>query len=323
MIFYRSLILIPFYVIAIIASSSHAYSEENKKIAYIVSDIRIPFWEIMSRGIQSKSVEYGYDVSVMSADNLAKNELSNTIKAISNKVDGIIVSPTNSSACVTILDFAQKAGIPVVISDIGTDSGEYLSYISSDNFEGAYLLGKLLATKMIEEGIQDGTVGIISIPQKRANGKARTDGFMKALGEAGISGAGLEQQVTFSYQETYHFAKNLINQNTDMKAIWLQGSDQYQGALDAIEDTGNKGKILLITFDAEPEFLKMIPDGVLVGAGMQQPFLMGEMAVQTLHQHFKGQKAEKEQKLSVLAISQKNIAEKMPIIKRSVLGIVE
>lgn len=323
MVSQRSILSVPLFVLAILLSSTVAHADAQKKLAYIVSDISIPFWDIMSRGIQSKSAEYGYDISVMTAENSAKNELANTLKAISDNVDGIIVSPTNSSACVTILDFANKAGIPVVISDIGTDGGEYLSYISSDNFEGAYLLGKLLAEKMMETGLQDATVGIIAIPQKRANGKARTDGFLKALGEAGINGAGIEQQVNFSYQETYDFAKKLIVENPDMKAIWLQGSDKYQGALDAIKDTGNEDKILLITFDAEPEFLDMIPDGKLVGAGMQQPFLMGEKAVQSLHQHFNGEDVMQEQKLPVLAVSQKNIDEKLPVIKRNVLGLID
>lgn len=323
MVSFRAFLLTSLVSIFLLFNTTSGHSTDNKNIAYIVSDIRIPFWDIMSRGIQSKSSEYGYDISILTAENNAKNELQNTLKAIEGKVDGIIVSPTNSSACVTILGLAEKAGIPVVIADIGTEGGKYLSYISSDNFEGAYHLGKVLTEKMMETGLKDATVGIIAIPQKRANGKARTDGFMKALGEAGFRGAGIEQQETFSYQETYDFAKKLIAENPDMKAIWLQGSDKYQGALDAIKDSGNTGEILLITFDAEPEFLDMIPNGKLVGAGMQQPFLMGEKSVQSLHQHFNGENVMQEQKLPVLAISQKNITEKLPTIKRNVLGIIK
>ncbi|MCI5143759.1 MAG: sugar ABC transporter substrate-binding protein, partial [Candidatus Electrothrix sp. ATG1] len=163
-------------------------------------------------------------------------------------------------------------------------------------------------------------VGIIAIPQKRANGKARTRGFMRALDEAGIKGAGIEQQVTFSYQETYDYAKDLIEKNLHLRAIWLQGSDRYQGALDAIGDAGKKDAILLICFDAEPEFLKLIPAGLLVGAGMQQPFLMGERAVETLDQYLQGQVVEKLQKLPVLAISQDNIQQELATINRNVLG---
>jgi len=292
-----------------------------KKMAYLVSDKRIPFWDIMWRGIETKAQELGYEVSFYSAENNAKKELQFTAEVIKDQVAGIIVSPTNSSACVTILKLAQKAGIPVVISDIGTDKGEYVSYISSDNKEGAYKVGLILARKLHSLGWQNGRVGIIAIPQKRANGQARTAGFLQAMNETGIKGAGIRQQVTFSYRETYDYSIELIEKNPDMRAIWLQGSDRYQGALDAIADAGRKDEILLITFDAEPEFLDLIPKRILVGAGMQQPFLMGEKAVDTMHQFLMGQHVEKAPMLQVLAISAENIEEKLPIIQRNVLGI--
>ena len=111
----------------------------KKKIAYIVSDIRIPFWQIMSKGIKNSADELGYDVTVYSSNNIKKTEIKNTLQAIKNQVDAIILSPINSSSAVTVLKFANSANIPVIISDIGTQRGEYLSYISSDNENGAYV----------------------------------------------------------------------------------------------------------------------------------------------------------------------------------------
>lgn len=176
---------------------------------------------------------------------------------------------------------------------------------------------------MVEQGMEKGSVGIISIPQKRLNGQLRTAGFMQALDEAGIKGAGIRQQVTFSYQETYDFAKELIDENPDLKALWLQGSDRYQGALDAIKDAGKEGEILLICFDAEPIFLELIPKGILVGAAMQQPYLMGEIATTQMDRHLKGESVEKNVQLEILAISTDNIQDKLPLIRRNVLGLGE
>lgn len=309
-------------VLALLISPTPLRAEaSSKKLVYIVSDARIPFWDIMGRGAASTADSLGYEFEIMSSNNSAKDELESTIKAIKERVSGIIVSPTNSSACSTILKFANSAGIPVVISDIGTDSGEYLSYISSDNREGAYKIGKVLAKRMIELDWQDGSVGIIAIPQKRANGKARTAGFMEAMDEAGIKSADIRQQVDFSYSETYKHAKKIIETYSKLRAIWLQGSDRYQAALDAISDAGKKDKILLITFDAEPEFLTLIPDGTLVGSAMQQPYLMGQEAVKRMDMYFKGSSVEKNVKLPILAISKENIESQLSIIKTNVLGL--
>lgn len=308
-------------LLILLLSSLFSQNIPTKKLVYIVSDISIPFWEIMSKGIKEEASKVGYSIEVYSSNNSNKTEIENLVKAINNKVDGIVLSPINSSSAVFLLKLAKDANIPVVISDIGTDAGEYLSYISSDNEEGSYRLGKILTSKMKELEIENGTVGIISIPQERANGKARTKGFLKALDESNIKSTGIEQQVNFSYKETFDFSKKLIMNNPDMKALWLQGSDKYQGALDAMAELGKSDEILLICFDSEPEFLQMIPEGKLVGAAMQQPFLMGEKAVEQFYNHFNNIKVEKNIKLGILAVSKDNIDTKLKTIKRNVLGI--
>ena len=241
-----------------------------KRLVYIVSDTKIPFWSIMGKGVQNNANLLGYKLDIYSANNSAKRELELVVKSLKEKVSGLIISPTTSSAASTILKFSKKSGIPVVISDIGADSRDYVSYVSSDNDGGAYGIGKLLAKEMLQQEEGLGSVGIIAIPQKRANGKARTAGFMRAMNEEGVKTAGVFQQRSFSYQETYDFSSQLIGQSPNLRAIWLQGSDRYQAALDAILDAGREGEILLVCFDAEPTFLGLIQKGVLLGAAMQQ-----------------------------------------------------
>ena len=54
-----------------------------------------------------------------------------------------------------------------------------------------------------------------------------------------------------------NYSKKLIDENKNLRAIWLQGSDKYKGALDAIKKANKQNEIALICFDAEPEFLEM------------------------------------------------------------------
>lgn len=310
-----------FFLVVLNFSTLFANSLEKKKLAYIVSDTSIPFWDIMLRGAKNSAIKLGYEIEIYNSQNDIKTELENTIKAIKSNISGIIISPNNSSSCVTVLKLAKKANLPVVIADIGTDSGEYISYISSDNKSGAYEIGKVLSNKISTLNIQNPKVAIIAIPQKRLNGQERTAGFMKAMDESSISGANIKQQITFSKEETYNFTKELINENPNLNALWLQGSDKYQSALDAINDSDKKDKILLLTFDAEPEFLELIKNNILIGSAMQQPFLMGEKAVEHMDKYLNNQVVEKNNKLPVLAISKENIENNLTIIKRNVFGI--
>lgn len=306
------LLFLPFF--------THGAHAGDARLAYLVSDARIPFWSIMAMGIRYEAQALGYSVAVYSADNDAKSELEHAVAAIESGVMGIILSPTNSSAAVTILRLAEQAQVPVVIADIGAGDTNYVSYIESDNDQGAYDLGRILASTLKDKDWEQGTVGIIAIPQKRANGKVRTEGFLRALAETGIKAAGIFQQSDFSYQETYDFSRALISEHPTLRAIWLQGSDRYEGALDAIADAGKEGQILLICFDAEPRFVELIGQGQIIGAGMQQPFLMGQKSIETMHLHLSGIAVEKNQQVAVLPVSKKNLDQLLPIINRNVFG---
>ena len=94
-----------------------------------------------------------------------------------------------------------------------------------------------------------------------------------------------------------------------------------QALNEGIKDSNKEKEIALICFDAEPEFLEMIPKGILIGSAMQQPYLMGQEAVIFLDNFFNNKEVIKEKKLPILPISKHNIEEKLKTIKLNVLGI--
>jgi len=296
-------------------------NQQKKKIIYLVPHMDIAFWKIMAKGIKNGTDLLGYDLEILSADYSAKKELENTIEAINKKVDGIIVSPSSSSACNTILKFIKKANIPVVISDIGANSSDYVSYISSNNMQGAYEIGKFLSNKMIDKGFQKGDVGIIAVSQKRLNGIQRTSGFLKAMDESNIKVTELKQLTTRTQEESYNITKEMIKNHPNLRAIWIQTSNIYKGVIKAINEEKKQKDILLVSFDAEPEFLDLIPKDIILASAMQEPYLMGKTALVNMDNHLNGMEVEKNIQLPILLISKENIKEKLPLIKLHVLGI--
>ncbi len=309
------------FLIFIIFNFSLLNANDSKKIVYINADMKIPFWTIMAKGIHNVSQELDYDLKIYDSQNSAKIELMHTIKAIKSGVDGIIVSPTTSSACVTILKLAKKANIPVVIADVGSDSNDYISYISSSNRLGAYNIGNTLVKEMKRRGINNKKVGIIAIPQKRLNGQQRTAGFMEALNQKNIKGADIKQLVTWSDEETYTYTKELIDRFPELGAIWIQTSNIYKGAIKALRDANKDKEILLIAFDAEPEFIELIKENTIIASGMQQPYLMGQKAAISMHKYLNKQNIVKNVQIPILNITKKNIKEKKDEINLNVLGI--
>lgn len=293
----------------------------SKEVVYLTPGLDLPFWRYLSKGVEKVVTDKGYTYQALDSHNSAQTQLRNAQDAIARGVAGIVISPTDSSTAPSVLALAEKAKIPVVVADIGTNSGEYVSFIISDNFEGAKGVGEALAKAMKAKGWEGGSVGLITISQARKNGQARTAGFREAMKAAGITKeAGLQQMQAYTADETFKFVQDMITANPDMKAIWIQTDQPAIGALRAIKAARKDGDLLVAAFDGIPEFVDLLKSGQIVATGMQQPYLMGEKSAEALLSFIDGGKPEKEIVVPILAVTSENIDQVLPTVKETVFA---
>lgn len=294
---------------------------QSKEVVYLTPGLDLPFWRYLAKGVEKVATEKGYGFQALDSANDAQTQLQNAQDAIARGVDGIVLSPTDSSTAPSVLTLAEKAGIPVVIADIGTNSGNYVSFIISDNYEGAYGTGEALAAAMKEKGWEDGSVGIVAISQARLNGQARTKGFKDAMAEAGITKeAGLQQMQSYTADETFRFTQDMLTANPDMRGMFVQTDQPAIGALRAIRAARRQGEVLVAAFDGIPEFVPLLQSGELVASGMQQPHLMGERSARALFDHLEGKTPEKEILVPIVVVTASNIEEMLPTIRETVFA---
>jgi ABC-type sugar transport system substrate-binding protein len=254
-------------------------SEAKYTIAYMTPALHIPFWKDVSDGIHQEADKLG-GIRIIDSDSKlsAATQLQNAQDLITSGVDAIIISPTDSASCPSVLELAEKAKIPVVICDIGTDSGNYAAFIISNNYGGANDAGKYLVEKMKKAGVQGGDVAVITISLARQNGRDRTEGFKAALTETGSKVVGLLECKEYTRAESLRFAQDLITANPNLKGLFTEHDEANLGAMPAIDTSGKRGQLIHVGFDGSPEAVQAIKDGKLAAASMQQPVLMGREA---------------------------------------------
>jgi ribose transport system substrate-binding protein len=293
----------------------------TKEVVYLTPGLDLPFWRYLSKGIESVAKKEGYQYQALDSHNNAQTQLTNAQDAITRGVATIIISPTDSSTAPSVLTLAQRAKIPVVVADIGTNSGEYVSFIISDNKEGAHGVGQALAAAMKEKGWAGGSVGLVTISQARKNGQARTQGFRDAMKEAGITKeAGLQQMQSYTADETFKFTQDMLTANPDMRGLFIQTDQPAIGALRAIKAAHREGTLLVAAFDGIPEFVDLLKNGDIVASGMQQPYLMGVRSAEAAFVALKGGKPEKEILVPIVVATSKNIDKILPTIKETVFA---
>lgn len=308
-------------VAATLGLGAPAGAQDKGELVYMTPGLDVAFWRYVSEGVRSVAEANGYGFSALDSTNDPQTQLQNAQDSIARGVAGIILSPTDSSTAPAVLGLAQDAGIPVVIADIGTDSGEFVSVIGSNNYEGAFGVGEALAAAMNEAGKADSTVGIIGISQARLNGQARTKGFKDAMAEGGVTGeAGLQQMQAYTADETFKFTQDMITANPGMGGMFIQTDGPTLGALRAIKAARMDGELLVAAFDGIPEFVPLLQSGELVVSGMQQPYLMGVRSAEAMVEHLDGGTPEKEITVPILIVTSQNIDELLPTIKETVFG---
>lgn len=292
----------------------------GKRLAYLTPGLDLPFWRTLAKGIDDTAKAAGGGSTTYDSHNSAQTQLQNAQDAIAKQVDGIILSPTDSSTAPSVIAAAARAKIPVVIADIGTTGGEYVSFIISDNEKGAYGVGQATVAALKAKGWEKGTVGLVTISLARNNGKARTNGFMKAMNEAGIKQAALSQMQTYTADETFKFVQDMLTAHPDMRALFVETDQPALGALRALHAARKENDVLLAAFDGIPDFIKLIEDGQIVASGMQQPYLMGQRSAQAMLDHFAGKTPEKEILVPILVVDKENVKQVEPTVRKTVFG---
>lgn len=294
--------------------------EKARHFAYLTPGLDLPFWRYLAAGIADEAKKHDATVTNYDSHNDAATQLKNAQDAIARKVDGILISPTDSSTAPSVLSLAEKANIPVVIADIGTVSGNYVSFIISDNEKGAYDTGQALAAALKEHHWDKGPVGLVTISLARNNGKARTKGFRDAMKQHGIKEVALDQMQRYTADETFKYVQDMLTAHPDLRGIFVQTDTPSLGAVRAIQAAHRQDGVLLAAFDGVPEFIDLIRQGKIVASGMQQPYLMGERSAQAMFDHLAGKTPPKEILVPIIVVSPKNLDQVLPTIKRTVFA---
>lgn len=281
---------------------------EPLKVAYLCPSLDVTFWRYCRYGVENqlKTVLGDANVEVVTYDskNDANTQLNNAQDAITKQFDYIVISPTDSAACVSVLDVAEEAGIPVVICDIGSDSGTWAGMVGTDNYGGSYEVGEYVAS--LVEG--DINYTQITLPMARINGQKRKSGFDDAMAAAGNNTlVDFKQMENVDRSDGYNYGSDLLTAYPDAQVVFVHSDDPALGALAAAEEVNSN--VIISCFDINMEVVEAVKAGKIAAVGAQQPVLMGRTCSDMVISLENGEEFEAEVYLPTLLVTSENIGD--------------
>jgi ribose transport system substrate-binding protein len=279
----------------------------SKTIVFIPKSTDVTYWLFLRKGAADKAKELGYTVQYqgVSRESDVTGEVNLLRNVISSQPAGILCAATDAQALVAPVEEGIKAGVPIIMVDSGVNSDAPDANITTDNYNGGYVLGKKLAALIDGKG----KVINLGITAGSQTGKERDQGFLAAMKEyANIKV--LPTQWTGAQAATaLNDTTDLLNSNPDVNGIYSAAAPMAVGAAQALKARALAKTVKLVTFDPSPEVIPLFEDGTIQAIAAQNPYQMGYEGVTLLDIIIKGGKIpadKKKAQIDVVVITPEN-----------------
>ncbi len=197
--------------------------------------------------------------------------------AITDEADILICACINDDAIGPKLKDAADAGMTVVMVDTDCSTfADKVTYIGTDNYGAAYAGAKEFA-KQLDSG---SNVAIIREAEGDPNHDNRTNGYKKALEEAGMNVVDVVEDKDASAETAIDLMQGIMNDHEDLDAVMATADAMAVGASQAIKDADKTGDIKICGFDGIQPVVEMVESGDITMTIAQKPEDMGKMAVE-------------------------------------------
>ena len=255
-----------------------------------------PYWFAVENGMKDAARILGvkaiFDAPI-EAD--AAKQAQKIQSYIIRGVDGIGISPNDPEAIKVVVKKALEKGIPVITFDSDAPgSGRYV-YLGTNNYNGGYECGKLMA-RFIEKYKPDKDtikIAILTGGLAALNLNQRIQGFKDALAEYSKKSGKKIVYVADPFPcnddtaKAIQIIRDVMKKYKDLDGWFMSGGwPLFAPKETVISALGGKERVkdlLTVGFDTLPPELELVKAGAVKGLVGQRPYDMGYLSIMVLY----------------------------------------
>jgi simple sugar transport system substrate-binding protein len=234
-----------------------------------------PFWAVVKRGIEDAKRQTGAAVSYRAPDTYDVARMRRMIdEVIGARLDGLVVSLPDVDALAPAIRRAERAGVPVVSINSGSDSFRELGVLAHVG-QAEWRAGFESGERMARAGVRS------AVCVNQEVGNAGLDRRCRAF-DAGLRRLGGHSRTLAVDLQEPGRAQRLIAATVssgEVDGVLTLGSAGAVAALAALRASGVADRVQLATFDLSPDVLEAVHDHRMLFAVDQQPYLQGYLPV--------------------------------------------
>ena len=244
------------------------------------------FYITMNCGAQEEAQAQNVNLDFQGPDQFDASLQTPIVNAIAAKrPDALLVAPTDSKAMYAPIKAVADAGTKVVLVDTTLDQADLaVSQIASDNLGG----GRAAAEALSEQIGGSGKVFVVNVKPGISTTDARAKGFEEEAKRLGLEYLGQDYSQD-QPDKAAAIVKAQLAKNPDLKGIFATNLFSAEGSATAIREAGKQGEVKVVGFDAGPNQVKALEDGVVQALVAQKPADIGREGVRQAVASLKGE----------------------------------
>jgi ribose transport system substrate-binding protein len=267
-------------LVACLAAASCNRSTK-KRIGVVPKAVSHVFWQSVHAGAVAAGREGGVEIDWKGPPQ--ETDFSRQIEIVDSminaRLDGIVLAPTEATSLVSVVERAAAQGIPLTIFDSGINTEEYVSYVSTNNYEAGVMaarkLGEILGGK--------GKIAMVKMVPGSSSTMERERGFEETLASAFPGIVKVAEQYCMSDRaRALTVTENMLTANPGLDALFASAEPATVGAAQAVKARSLAGKVRFVGFDSSDTIEEDLKAGVIDALVVQDPFNIGYSAVKTI-----------------------------------------
>ena len=247
------------------------------QLAVVPKAIGFDFWEQVRVGAQCAAKKTSGNVSVQWDGVTAETDVNGQVNLLQNfiqqGVDGLVYAATDAKVLYQVTKSAKQQNVTVVNIDSGTNpQPSDVPVFATDNVAAAKRVPDLIAQQLGKSG---GDVAFIPFQQGTLTNEQREQGFKEGLKNHPELKLVAEQSSQSDYNKALQVTEDILTAHPDLDAIFAANEPGVLGAAEAVRQAGKAGDVVIVGWDASPEEIQGVRDGVISALVVQNPFKMG------------------------------------------------
>ena len=264
----------------VVGFTADAGEGRKPKVAVVVKTLTGDVFQLkMAEAARDRAIELGADAAIYQAGGqTAVQRMVGIVEdLIVQRADVILISPLDAKAVVPVFRQAKDEGVIIVCMDSNAEGEDYVTFISTDNYQAA-ALGAEYAKKELGG---KGKVVVIEGAPGNAVGDARKNGFKDTIVKDSQIQIVASQSGFWTNEKAMAATENILQANPDVDMIFSCSDGMTGGILEAIKLAGKENRIKVISFDGSKFGIELIKDGKIIADVAQFPVKIGRMAAET------------------------------------------